>query len=163
MDAFVAFLVAVGVIYVAVIKPRLKRGCRTKPHGVQIEPSREAMDGPYDHEHPMAWPLLDPQYLNHHGWERVGPVDKADQRSLWIRLQHLEPECDSFAHEPCGYVDDTRTVTWIEIRGGHQGSDFYMRLERGDAMFEQILNLCTLCRSIASADHLNTVFKESYG
>lgn len=157
MDSLAAIIVVAIVLYVLVIKPRLKRGCRSEPHGVRIEPSREAMSGPFAADNPMAWPLLDSQYLNHHGWERIGPVDKAGQRSLWLRLHHEGADCDGYAHDACGYIDDVRTVVRIEIRGGRQGGDFYMKLERKDPAFEQMLNLFTLCRSISSADHLDKV------
>jgi len=60
------------------------------------------------------------------GWFRIGRWCSAERRSLWARL-----DSDSGA---------------VELCAGREGDDAYVRVERGDAAHEGILDVVTYAK-----------------
>jgi hypothetical protein len=96
----------------------------------------------------VTWPLLDTG-VDSTGWERIGGVDTAERRSMWMRLTHGQG-CDQLTHAVCctvhnpatgegWYVDDETTVTQIELRAGREGCDSYLKIDRSNPQFAQLL------------------------
>jgi hypothetical protein len=97
---------------------------------------------------PVIWPLLSPDE-DSAGWERIGGICTASRRSMWMRLTHGEG-CDQLTHAACctvhnpatgegWYVDDETTVTQIELRAGREGCDSYLKIDRSNPLFAQLL------------------------
>lgn len=89
---------------------------------------------------PPGLPHLDPSLLVHHGWERIGGIDTAGRRSLWMRLTH-GPDCDREHHAACGAIDDASTVTRIELRSGRERDDGYIAIDRAHPLFIELLGV----------------------
>jgi hypothetical protein len=62
------------------------------------------------------------------GWVRIGQVDGAGTRALWARVQYMGPDriLVGYGGEECG-IDSGPCVS-IELCGGRNGSDEYVRL-----------------------------------
>lgn len=68
-------------------------------------------------------------------WTRIGRLDSAGRRSTWARVERIEgpPRDSSFFEE--------HEIIAVELCGGREGDDAYVRVERGDPSFVAMLNL----------------------
>lgn len=69
-------------------------------------------------------------------WIRIGMMDSAGRRSLWFRTL------------PVGVFGDATTslesvVTALEMCAGREGDDSYVRVERDDPVFRDLLDVLT--------------------
>ena len=68
------------------------------------------------------------------GWERVGAVDSAGRRSIWMRLDRIDPTSD---------YDLVTNIRRIELCAGREGSDFYCVIDNTNKSFGDLLDfLC---------------------
>lgn len=71
------------------------------------------------------------------GWHRVGRYDGARRRALWVRFvdlddMHLETTCEA-----------------IELCAGREGDDAYVRIDKNDPRFGELLDVF-----LRAADHI---------
>lgn len=66
-------------------------------------------------------------------WNQIGLMCSAGRRSLWWRCQR----------DP-GERDEGEEGDWlaIEICAGREGDDFFLRVERGQPLFAELLDMC---------------------
>ena len=75
-------------------------------------------------------------------WTRIGRLDSAGRRSTWARLEYVEgpPRGGYFEGVPYTHADDGDVVA-VEMCGGREGDDAFVRVERGDPAFPGLCNV----------------------
>lgn len=64
-------------------------------------------------------------------WTRIGRYDKAQRRSTWARVEYIGPLRE--------HIVNFRDVRAVEMCAGREGSDAFVRFERGGEHGERAL------------------------
>mgnify|MGYP001617658492 CR=1 FL=1 len=87
--------------------------------------------------------ISDPRAKESDGWERIGAIDAARRRSIWMKLDEIDLAALSFK---------SSNIKRIELCAGREGSDFYCVIDRSNPQFGELLELFLFGRYAVSME-----------
>jgi hypothetical protein len=75
------------------------------------------------------------------GWERIGAVDSAGRRSVWMRTVYESDHGQPADDDGKPLMDDVKHLERIELRAGREGDDFAMTIDRSNPQLDELLSL----------------------
>lgn len=93
--------------------------------------------------------------LDEDGWVEIGKRDSAGRRSMWLRIVITPEETararDMFTKLGFGVTyDSADNVEAFELCAGREGDDAYVRVDRTNPQFEELLDMMTTARYAAT-------------